>query len=123
MDVGRGIGENLAGSGWVLVESGLDDVGGGVAVGRLLVGLFPVAFAVPEGAGLVVGPEGVVFGPDAVVEGDVFFALVGGARGEPLDGGEETSVFGIVELKPLFTGASSSDGGVVLGGLVAVVFV
>ena len=52
----------------------------------------------------------------------MFLARGGGARGEPFDAGEEPAVVGFCELQPLLAGAGAGDGGIVLGGLVAVVF-
>ena len=112
----------MAGFGGVAVEAFVLDAGGWVVSGGGFVGLLPVALAVPEVAGLVVVPEGVVLGPDAVVELFVLFAAVDGTGGEPFDVGHELAVLGGVPGCPLFGCAGSSDGGVVFGRLPGVVF-
>ena len=104
-----------------MVEPRLYNVAVRIAVGRFLVSLFPVAFAVPKCSRLVMGPERVVFRPYAVIERYMFLARGSGARREPLDGGEEASVVGFVELQPLFAGACPGHSGVILGGLISVV--
>ena len=60
-------------------------------VGDGVVGLLPVALAVPEGSGLVVVPEGVVLSPNSVIEQDVLLTLIDGSRGEPHDVREQLS--------------------------------
>ena len=72
-------GEDLASLGGVAGESFLDYLGCRVAVGGGFVGLFPVALAVPEGAGSVFIPEWVVLGPYTVPEAAVGFAGICGA--------------------------------------------
>lgn len=110
IDIRGFVGEDVAGFGGVAVEAFVLDAGGWVVLGGGFVGLLPVAFAVPEVAGLVVVPEGVVLGPDAVVELLVFFAAVDGTGGEPFDVGHELAVLGGVPGCPLFGGAGSCDG-------------
>lgn len=100
----------MSGFGGVAVEAFVLDAGGWVVVGWGFVGLLPVAFAVPEVAGLVVVPERVVLGLDAVVELLVFFAAVDGTGGKPFDVGHELAVLGGVPGCPLFGGAGSCDG-------------
>lgn len=56
---------------------------GGVVGGAGVGGFFPVAFAVPQVAGLVLLPKRVGFCPHTVVEAHMLFARCGTAAGQP----------------------------------------
>lgn len=73
------VGEYLPRECGVTIEAIAAHRRGGVAIGAGVVGLFPVAFAVPQVARLVLLPERVGFCPHAVVEFHMFFARCGTA--------------------------------------------
>ena len=102
----------------MLIEPRFHNAAGGVAVGHVVVGLFPVALAVPEGAGLVERPELVGLRPYLIIKGHVLLSWCCRARGQPPDVGEQPEVVGVAELLPLFACPGTSHSGVVLCRLI-----
>lgn len=97
------------------VDGGRPGGGGGV------VGLLPVAFAVPKVAWLVLKPEGVGLGQHQSVERDMFLSWVRAAGWQPLQVGVQFVGNGVgVEVGPLLGGSGTGSRGVVLCRLVAV---
>lgn len=113
--------EYLASDGWVTFESLCGYGVGRVAIGRLVVGLLPVAFAVPEIARLIGLPEWVVLAPYAVPEHAVLLARRSGTARKPAEAREEVGT--TIEVGKLACGTASGHGGGVFGSLPAVVLV
>lgn len=119
--IARILREYLASDGWVTFESLCGYGVGRVAISRLVVGLLPVALAVPEIARLIGLPEGVVLAPYAVPESAMIFARRSGTAREPAEAREEVDT--TVEVGKLACGTASGHGGGVFGSLPAVVLV
>ena len=82
--------------------------------------MFPVAFAVPKRAGLVLRPERVFFTPNTVVERYMLFTRGSRTRRKPTEIGKSVKVVFLHKILPLCGSAAAGDTGIVFGGLIAV---